>query len=366
MKFGRNVLNIKGFGVRPTEVSKDIVEKFQEEYDFHRGQALLANRTVHPKTNFNPSDAGWDCDAYHILYFNHWDQVPPFAPDTLEIFGEGRLHEPDIVNKLQSAGFTVSHQEVEFQIILAKSWKVISGRVDLMLEHKGQLVPAEAKTMSPYAWDKIHTWEDFLLSKHTYHKLYVDQLNTYMLACQVKYEEMHGEAPQDLYGVFILKNKVTGRVKFVPMPYQPERIEALLHRVGRVSRTLTKPDVDLQPFKNISEEWCPSCKMREICLGQQDQKMTPLLEDDDLEQVMIRREQLKPAKSEYEKLDKLVKDQVKEKPELIIGDFYVKGKWLSRKEYTVKASEYWRSSIIYKGAPFEKKKADIDDIESAT
>jgi hypothetical protein len=65
----------------------------------------------------------------------------------------------------------------------------------------------------------------------------------------------------------------------------------------------------------------------------------------DVEAMLQRRSEVESAHREFESLDKLIKKQVPQRPELLCGDFAISGKWVERKGYEVKASRYWQVSI---------------------
>lgn len=107
--------------------------------------------------------------------------------------------------------------------------------------------------------------------------------------------------------------------------------------------------------------WCNRCVFRIQCLGDDCEKIVPLIEDSELEEILLRREKIKAFFSEYNKLDKSAKAALKDKPEAVIGDFYITGKSQSRKGYEVKDTTFWVTDIIYRGANMNPRSENVDD-----
>ncbi len=57
------------------------------------------------------------------------------------------------------------------------------------------------------------------------------------------------------------------------------------------------------------------------------------------------RQLVNAAKDEFENLDKEIKEAVKEKPNIVIGQWNISGKWIEKKGFTVKDSKYWQTQI---------------------
>ncbi len=319
------------------EISEDIIDSVVKEYPEKRAKALLEKQTRWSKENFSPYDLGFNCNAYHFFTLTLWDQRPAPDPDLLEIFHEGVLHEPDVIDKLKSAGFEVSGFNVPFSLKWGTGLTV-RGKIDLFLRYSGVQIPCEAKSMSSYAFNSINRWEDMLVSKSSFHRCYPYQLVTYLHACN-----------KSKWGLFVLKDKQSGKIKLIKMPYSDQMIEEIQNRVLVVSKLFQKKQGDLEQMKVKDPLWCGRCDFRFQCLGNDGEKMVPLLEDAELEALLLRREELKPFNSEYDKIDKNVKLALKGKEEVLIGDFLVTGKETERNGYVVEPTKFWTTKIIYKG-----------------
>jgi hypothetical protein len=113
-----------------------------------------------------------------------------------------------------------------------------------------------------------------------------------------------------------------------------------------------------EQMKNKDSVLCSKCDFRYQCLGSDADRMSELIEDKELELMLLRREEISPIASEYDKIDKVVKKAVKGKEEAVIGDFLITGKSVPRNGYTVEATEYWKTNIIYKGLILNKTNHD--------
>ena len=244
--------------------------------------------------------------------------------------------------------FEVSAFNVPFSILWGKNMPV-KGKIDLCVKYNGYQIPVEAKSMAPHAYDSIKTWEDFLKSKSAFHKCYPYQLNTYLYVCKMN------------FGIFALKNKVNGRVKLIKMPFSESMMQEVMERVVIVSNIIQKNKGDLEQMKCKDSTWCNRCDFRIQCLGDDCEKIVPLIEDSELEEILLRREKIKAFFSEYNKLDKSAKAALKDKPEAVIGDFYITGKSQSRKGYEVKDTTFWVTDIIYRGANMNPRSENVDD-----
>lgn len=336
MKEVKESLQIAPMRFKP--IPESLVDEIVTEYPKKRAQYLKDRRTKWAKQSFSPYNVGKDCNAYHFFSIRDWDSVPEPDPDLLEIFHEGVLHEPDVVEKVKSAGYKISAINVPFTLTWGTALS-LRGKIDFYVEHEGIVIPCEAKSMSPYAFHAVNTWEDFLKSKSVYHRCYPYQLMTYQ----------HVSA-QAGFGLFVLKDKVSGQVKFVKQPYDGTMVRDIQKRAIIVSKALKAKKLDLEPLKNKDPVLCGKCEFKFQCLGDDAEKMVEMLEDAELEELLLRREQLAPLSSEYDRIDKLVKKSLKNKPEVLIGDFLITGKEVERKAYAVDAGSYWKTDIIYRGS----------------
>lgn len=333
--------------IRFTEVQDDAIDFLIKNYPIKRAEALKRGQNKWAKQNFTPYDIGIDCNAYHYFAFTQWQARPEPDDILLEIFDEGNLHEPSIRHKIESAGFKVCNINEPFVIKWGDALPV-RGKMDMLLEVNGSKIPSEAKSMSPHIFDSVDTWEDMLNHNSPHVRAYPWQL--------MLYQHAFGKAK---WGTFVLKNKVTGVVKFVKQPYMPEMIEVLKNRVLLLTKAIRDDIGDLDQMRNFEEKRCSGCDFKFQCLGARAEGMVAIIGNAELEMLLYRREELKKMKQEYEKIDKKVKEQLKGTDNAIIGDFFIRGKNVDRAGFTVAPTTYWKSDIVYKGMVLSKTETDV-------
>ena len=90
---------------------------------------------------------------------------------------------------------------------------------------------------------------------------------------------------------------------------------------------------------------CPRCPFVHICMPDYATAGIEFIEDRVLLEKIRRYEELKGSMFEYNALDKMLKDQLKEK-QMSIGEFLITGKWVERKEMPAQpATKYWAKKI---------------------
>ena len=89
---------------------------------------------------------------------------------------------------------------------------------------------------------------------------------------------------------------------------------------------------------------CEHCDLQHIC-GQVKRVPTDIEMDDELENLINRKEELKAAKAEYESVDKAIKDRIGEREKVITGTYLIERKSFVKKAFTVPESTQWRINI---------------------
>jgi hypothetical protein len=271
-------------------------------------------------------ELGHPCDRY-LVYLRTRGMERPLHDVGLQfIFDDGNVHEASVLRDLQGAGIKIIEQQRAFE------WKKyqITGRIDGKIQDNGNIIPIEIKSFNEWNWKAINSAEDMFKSKAIYMKKYPAQLTLYLIMDEK--EE----------GLFILKNKVNGLLKQIPLKLDFAYAESLIQKAERINAHVqagTLPDRIL--YNDNISGFCP---FSHICLPDVTHEAT-LLDDPELEIKLNRRWELKEAKDEFENLDKEIKESVKEKPSIVIGKWAISGKWIDKKELTVKASRYWQTSI---------------------
>ena len=220
----------------------------------------------------------------------------------------------------------------------------ITGHLDLKIAEKGvdKAYPVEVKGLQHSEWKNLNSFHDFIASKKPWVRKYPAQISLYLLMDNA--EE----------GLFYLKSKATSMPKAVWIKLDFEYTELILRKAERVNAAiLTNTPPDRMEY---DAQVCGRCPFAHICLPDRDfGQGAELLDNDEMLEWLKRREELKPLVEEFKGLDDLIKDIAKEKENLIIGNFWLKGKWKERKGFTVAPSRYWEVKIL----PMEKPSTEV-------
>lgn len=290
-------------------------------------QAKKDKIKVYPCNNLRASNLGHPCERYLYLLIKHWDEQKPHDVGLQAIFDLGNTLEEHTIKNIQEAGF-------EAITPTQRSWKIdkplITGREDIRIkDENGELIPVEIKGMSPFEYDKLNSVEDFLKSKKAYIRGYPAQLQVYMY---------HFEKEK---GFFALTNKLTGETKFIEMPFDYEYAESLLQKAERIYKALEK---ETPPDSCDDVSVCENCSLQHIC-GQVRRIPADIELDDELENLINRKQELAKAKREYDDVSDEIKARVGEREKVITGSYLVIRSKIERKAYTVAARTEYRLNI---------------------
>lgn len=290
-------------------------------------QAKKDKIKVYPCNNLRASNLGHPCERYLYLLIKHWDEQKPHDVGLQAIFDLGNTIEEHTIKNIQEAGYEVITPT-------QRSWKIdkplITGREDIRIkDENGELLPVEIKGLSPVEYDKLNSVEDFLKSKRHYVRAYPAQLYIYML---------HFGKEK---GFFALTNKLTGQTKFIEIPFDYDYAESLLQKAERIYKAL---DENTPPDSCEDVSVCENCSLQHIC-GQVRRVPADIELDDELENLINRKQELATAKREYEDVDKEIKARVGEREKVITGSYLITRNKIERKAYTVAARTEYRLNI---------------------
>lgn len=279
-----------------------------------------------PVKSNRASNLGHPCERYLVYERTQWQDKILHDVGLQFIFDEGNLHEEAVIRAMQDAGLHVIEQQRAF------SWDKynITGHIDGKIQDDGNVYPFEIKSFSDWAWKATNSLQDMFKSKSVFMRQYPAQLNLYLIMDEKE------------SGLFLLKNKQTGLLKQIDVTLDYEYTEGLIKKAERVNGHVANSTLADRISWEVGA--CEFCSYAHICLPPYTREAT-LIDDPDLEAKLERRAQLKEAVSEYEEIDKEIKEKVKERSEVIIGNWQITGKWNEKKEYTVKASKYWTTTI---------------------
>ena len=283
----------------------------------------------YPVHSNRASQLGHPCNRYLVYERTRWQEKVLHNVAMQTIFDEGRIHEEAIIREMKEAGLQVIEQQRSF------FWKEynISGHIDCKVITDGVAIPVEIKTMSQYSFQKINTLRDILTSDRYYIRMYPCQLTLYLLMDEKE------------KGIFILKNKNNGQLKEIEMALDYELGEKLLKKAELVNRCVANNT--LPERIEYDEDICGECGYLQLCLPEVKRDAVELSEDTELGQKLNKWKELKQKAKEFEVLDKEIKAIFQEKEKIIIGDFLVTGKWITRKPQIIeiKETKYWKINI---------------------
>lgn len=272
-----------------------------------------------PSANY-AYNCGSPCARQLVYHRLAWEQRPLPSPKTIMIFREGDLHEKAVVQLLMDAGIEIIETQRPFEIKQIE----LRGKIDGRIKWEGKLLPTEIKSMNPYDWEKINTIEDIKTHIKIWIRGYYSQMQMYLFGMN------------ETLGLFILKNKVTGELKFIHCPIDFEYAEKDWKKLETVNKHVKE---NTYPERIQDRSVCKFCDFRHICLPDEVSDAMNFVDDPELVQLMERREALEKAASEYDKIDKKIKDDfLKNKANgvyLVGGKFQVHISSFNRKSYAV-------------------------------
>ena len=196
-------------------------------------------------------------------------------------------------------------------------------------EYRVICTPVEVKSISPFEFDKLNCFDDFVNNKKPFIRAYAAQIQLYMYQFAKP------------YGFFALINKLTGEIKFIRIDLDYEYCEKVLQKAEYINKCLAEKTM---PEACDEIGFCDHCDLQHIC-GQVKRIPADVELDDELENLINRKEELKAAKAEYEAVDKEIKARVGEREKVITGTYLIERKSFVKKEYTVPESTQYRISI---------------------
>lgn len=285
--------------------------------------------TVYPCTHLRASNLGHPCERYLYLLIKNWEEQKPHDVGLQNIFDLGNTLEEHTIKNIKEAGFEVITPT-------QRSWQldvkggIITGREDIRIkDENGELLPCEIKGISPFEFDKLNSVDDFLKSKKSYIKGYPAQLLVYML---------HFGKEK---GFFALTNKLTGETKFIEVPFDYDLGEEYLSKAERIYQALEKNEPP-EACDDIS--CCENCQLAHIC-GDVKRVPVDVDMDEELDELINRKQELAAAKKEYEQVDKEIKAKVGEREKVLTGSYLIERKAFEKKAFTVPAQTQYRISI---------------------
>lgn len=299
-----------------------------EEINGKLRDKLQEKCVIYPQNNLRCSSIGHPCWRYVYLSITNWEDRP--APDVglQGIFQLGNTLEAHVIEKIKEAGYEVITPTT-------RSFRIdpqgITGREDLRIKdpETGDLIPVEVKSISPYEFDRLNSFDDFVKNKKPFIRAYAAQIQLYMLKFGKE------------YGFFALINKLTGEIKFIRCEFDYDYCEEILVKAEFINKCLEDRTL---PDATDEIGLCESCDLKHIC-GQCKRTPATFEFDGELDGLIRRKQELSAAIAEYKEVSDLIKDIVGDREKIITGDYLIERKAIAKEEYTVAARTEYRINI---------------------
>jgi CRISPR/Cas system-associated exonuclease Cas4 (RecB family) len=336
------------------------IHSLAEELGKILDESTAAGITRSPHQSNWASELGHQCDLYLVYQRVKWEQGKLTDLNLQYVFNEGRKQERLIMQELESMGIEILQRGVSVGMDATLRKLNIGGKLDglancaaiahrlpIGIDWGRKKVVIEAKSLSPHNWEKLVDYDALMTSRHEYVKRWAHQMQLYLLG------------HSDEAGLFAFKNKVTGRIRFIPVLLDIETCDMLARKAERVNLLVEeynkRGDSALPAPIAWNQALCGDCKYLHICPNSRDIPETEISTDKELIELLERREALKPMSDEYDDVKDAIDDRLERfqgKP-LLIGDWLVRWVEVKRAEKLMPAMSYFQKRIAKVG---EKKK----------
>ena len=254
------------------------------------------------------SAIGDHCTRRLVYERTRWQDKQKHSVDTEYIFDIGNLLERPVVALLENAGFDIIRNQEPLKYMSKK--KILwTGHIDGVLIDKvtglGEFV-LEVKTMNPHVWETINTPEDF--QRYFWTKKYSAQLTCYMFDLEI---------PR---GIWILKNKSSGKMKQINYELDFEFFETILQKCESINQHIeneTLPDY----LKDEPDHCELKCAYFHICNPPLDREPAKLIIDPLLINTVKELHELEPHVTRYKYLRKEVEKKLAGTVKAFIGNY---------------------------------------------
>lgn len=256
-------------------------------------------RAFPPRSNW-ASMIGHECERYLVWARTRWQTKAAIDGRKKLLFEGSKLIEITARDQLEGAGYQIIRDQEYFD------WPQfqIGGKTDGMLTRRiggnGDLWPLEIKGMQPFEWDKIDSVGAMLRSDKPWTRRYPHQMLAYLWM---------SEKP---VGLFYLVNKTSyePREIWVRLEDHLDEMEACLKKIERVNTHIA---AGLEPEPMLYDEAvCGRCDFGHLCLPDRDWGPgVEVIDEEQLAADVARYLELRPQGTEYNAMDKKIKDQMK-------------------------------------------------------
>lgn len=297
-------------------MEKNLEELLENQIDESKKKKI----NVYPVHVNRASQIGHPCMRYLVFDRTRWQDKQKHSIGLQYIFDEGNEQEKLVVKTLMDAGFDIMEQQRSF----SEKKENISGHIDLVLSHPEIMpdpVPGEIKSMSPFNFASVNSYSDIINHKHYYMRNYAAQMQMYL------YLTEHEN------GLFIFKNKTSGKLKFIFAPIDYDYIDSLFKKAEKINAYAKEESPKYSEIDATDDiSICEGCGYSHVCFKDKDfGQGTQIYDDDEIKEKIEQMKSLEESYRNYSELKKQIGDcfnaQVKEqqgtKFEFMIGDYVV-------------------------------------------
>jgi hypothetical protein len=284
------------------------------------------SKSYRAKSN-NASMVGHPCERFLVYKRRCGDEAAPPSPSLIALFEEGNTQEIVAVQMIQNFGYYYERSQESFEVKDCQ----IAGKMDgVTIQRSNGRASArwasEIKSVNEYTYDKLNNANDLLTSSHWHYRWYVQlQLAIYHVMTREGFDDI---------GVMWLKNRNIRMIKPISIPFDAKVIDHTFGKAKRVNQHLhDNTDPARIPFtKGI----CINCDFKFMCNPEEIFKAGKNIVDPEFVAKLKRREAIHEASKEFSKIDKEVKEILKEVPYAVAGPFIITGK---------KTAKSWKTEI---------------------
>ncbi len=289
-----------------------LAEKLKEEIIEKRQKYLESKIKRTPQTNFRASDIH-ECDRYLSYSILKWQDRLLYDAGLQAVFDRGNKEEAEVVKDLMDLGYQFIQQQTPFEIKNREGDVFLRGSIDGKILYQDKAIPCEIKSMNMNTFGSLNSIEDF--NKRPLHRKYLRQMQMYL----------YGNNEEA--GLFILSD-LQGHFKIFIVELDYQECENILSRLEALWPKIKAKEIS----KGIEfdDKICGYCPFRQICNTKVIHEGANFVDDDELESMLERREELKTSIDEYKELDTGIKARFSGSE----SDIYVGSNWhISSKSY---------------------------------
>ena len=256
------------------------------------------------------SSAGQECVRRLVYDRTDWDKKLLHDVGLQYIFDEGNRSEDITKQELNEAGVQVFEGQRPFKY--EKNGETIAvGHIDFTVTQAA--IPVEAKSINPYDFQTVYDFESVKTHKKSHIRGYLAQLMLYLFL-QNKEE-----------GILLFRDKNSGRYKQINVPLDYQLVEDVLKKFEAVNAHIK---AGTQPDRVADLTVCKNCPFRALCLPDVSfGDGVQLVSDNYLVHLIEKRITIESAATEYDAIDKELKDLIKKRACDKPSHFVINGAW---------------------------------------